>query len=71
MRADKRGTIPQDLAPILERLHIESDGWMQLMAKFRRMFRRAAGRPQSMQLEREQRGCQTMQGIRHSRQVFV
>jgi len=70
LREDKRGAIPHDLAPILERLHIGGEGWMQLIGQFRRLFRRAAGRPQSLQREREQRGCRLMQGIRHSRALF-
>ena len=70
LREDKRGAIPADLAPILERLHVGGEGWMQLMGQFSRLFRRAAGRPQSMQREREQRGCRLMQGIRHSRAIF-
>jgi REP element-mobilizing transposase RayT len=70
LRADKRGAIPQDLAPILERLQIGGEGWMQLMGQFSRLFRRAAGRPQSLQRERAQRGCRLMQGIRHSRAIF-
>ena len=70
LRQDKRGAIPQDLAPILERLHIGEEGWMQLMGQFSRLFRRAAGRPQSMPREREQRGCRQIQGIRHSRAIF-
>ncbi len=71
LRADKRGAIPQDLAPILERLHIGGEeGWLQLMGRFSRLFRRAAGRPQSLQREREQRGCRVMQGLRYSRTVF-
>ena len=45
--------------------------WLQLMGQFSRMFRRAAGRPQSLQREREARGCQVMQGIRHSRAIFL
>jgi hypothetical protein len=44
--------------------------WMQLMGRFSRMFRRAAGRPQSMQRDREQRGGHLAHGIRHSRAVF-
>jgi hypothetical protein len=70
LREGKRGAIPHDLAPILERLQIEGEGWMQLIGQFRRLFRRAAGRPPSLQREREQRGCRLMQGIRHSRAVF-
>jgi hypothetical protein len=72
LRADKRGAIPQDLAPILERLQIGGEeGWLQLMGRFSRLFRRAAGRPQSLQQEREQRGCRVMQGLRYSRTVFL
>ena len=29
LRADKRGAIPADLAPILERLQVSDEGWMQ------------------------------------------
>jgi len=71
LRADKRGAIPAHLAPILERLQVSDEGWMQLMGRFSRLFRRAAGRPQSLQREREARGCQLMQGIRHSRAIFL
>ncbi len=72
LRADKRGAIPQELAPILDRLHIGGEeGWLQLMGRFSRLFRRAAGRPQSLQREREQRGCRVMQGLRYSRTVFL
>ena len=42
MREGKRGAIPQDLAPILERLQIDGEGWFQLIGQFRRLFRRAA-----------------------------
>jgi hypothetical protein len=34
-------------------------------------FRRAAGRPQSLQREREQHGCRVMQGLHFSRTVFL
>ncbi len=71
IRDDKRGAIPADLAPILARLKVSDDGWLLLMRGFNRMFRRAAGRPQSLQRERDERGCQLMQGIRHSRAIFL
>ena len=72
LRADKRGAIPAELAPILERLHIGGAvGWLQLMGRFSRLFRRAAGRPQSLARERDQRGCRVMQGLRYSRTVFL
>jgi hypothetical protein len=71
LRQDKRGAIPAELAPILERLQVSDEGWMQLMGRFSRLFRRAAGRPQSLQREREERGCRLMQEIRHSRAIFL
>ena len=72
MRADERGTIPAELAPILERLHIGDEaGWMQLMGRFSRLFRRAAGTPQSLQREREQRCCRVMHGLPFSRTGFL
>ena len=71
IRDDKPGAIPADLAPILARLKLSDDGWLKLMKGFSRMFPRAAGRPQSLQREREQLGCQLMQGIRHSRAIFL
>jgi hypothetical protein len=69
IRKDKRGAIPAHLAPILERLQVTETGWLDLMGQFSRLFRRAAGTPHS--LERQQRGCRLMHGIRHSRAVFV
>ncbi len=71
VRAGKAGSIPADLAPILTRLGIGGDGWMQLVGQFGRLFPRAAGRPGSLQREREARGCKLMQGIRNSRKIFL
>ena len=45
LRRDKRGAIPTDAAPILERLKISGEGWMDLVKDFSRLFRRAAGTP--------------------------
>lgn len=70
-RQGKPGRIPAHLAPILKRLGIGGDGWMQLVGRFDRLFPRAAGRPASLDREREARGCKLMQGIRHSRKIFL
>jgi len=75
-REGKRGAIPSDLAPILERLQIGGEpGWLELMGPFSRLFRRAAGcfdaGPQSLAREGAQRGCRVAQGMRHSRAGFI
>ena len=69
-RADKPGVIPQDLAPVLERLQLSGDGWLNLVCDFRRKFRRAAGTPASLTKEAAKRGCRKMHGIAHSRAIF-
>ena len=70
IRTDKPGAIPQDLAPIFERLHLSGESWLKLVHEFRRKFRRAAGTPASLMKEAQKRGCQKMQGIIHSRAIF-
>ena len=70
VRADKRGAIPKELAPVFQRLRLSSAGWLNLVHDFRRKFRRAAGTPASLLKEARKRGCQKMQGIIHSRAIF-
>ena len=69
-RSDKRCAIPDGLAPILERLALTDESWMNLVRDFRRKFRRAAGTPESMKKEAEKHGCRKMYGIGHSRAIF-
>ena len=69
-RQDKRGAIPSGLAPILERLSLDSRRWLKLMREFRRKFRCAAGRPESLTKEGQKHGGGRMPGINHSRAIF-
>jgi hypothetical protein len=50
-RPDKRGKIPEDYAPILEKLGIESGMWCDLVWSFKKYFGRSrgAGSPDRMQ----------------------
>ncbi len=70
VRADKRGTIPEQLTPILERLQVSTNCWVDLVTGFGRWFRRSVGRPPSMEEERERRGCRWIQGIFRAREAF-
>jgi hypothetical protein len=36
--AGKRGAIPSDLAPILDRLHINAESWLDAVESFDRWF---------------------------------
>ncbi len=48
LRADKRGAIPVALQPILERLSINAEGWVDSMLDFGRRFHRVIGRAASI-----------------------
>ena len=56
----KRGAIPSELAPILVRLGIDTNGWCDLVRNFGRLFRRAAGTPKSLAKESTRRGQRYM-----------
>ena len=56
IRADKRGSIPAELAPILKRLGLDSDNWCNLVSHFGRLFKRAAGTAASLSTEAKRRG---------------
>ena len=48
LHRDKRGAIPDSLAPILERLGIDRSNWVNTVRDFGRMFKQAAGRASSL-----------------------
>ncbi len=48
LRLDKRGAIPEDLAPILDRLGVDRSNWVETVREFGRMFKQAAGRATSL-----------------------
>ena len=58
---DKRNAIPDHLDPILKRVGIVSSSWCDLVEKFGRLFKRAAGSRQSLAGEAEARGQKYLQ----------
>ncbi len=56
IREDTGGVIPSHLAPILSRLGLDSHDWCDLVKKFGRMFKRAAGTAESLAGEATRRG---------------
>ena len=51
VRADKRGVIPSDVAPILERLNIAGECWEEAAAFYGSVHHAAVGGPEAMQQE--------------------
>lgn len=54
----KVGVIPSHLAPILSRIGLDARGWCDVVKKFGRIFKRAAGTPESLAQEAIRSGQQ-------------
>jgi hypothetical protein len=70
-RTDKQGQIPGDLLPVLERLQLSTETWVETVLNFGRWFHRAVGRVDSLAGEAARRGRQWLQGLTHSRAAFA
>ena len=70
LRDDKRGAIPDELRPILERLAINADTWLDTVTCFGRWFHRAVGRMSSMAARANRSGRFWFQGRRFSNLAF-
>jgi REP element-mobilizing transposase RayT len=62
LRAASRGMIPAHLAPILERLGIIGDGWVETVRQFGRRFKTAVGHRDLLTALAERRGKAWLQG---------
>jgi hypothetical protein len=70
LRATAGALIPAELEPILERLGIESDRWLDTVRHFGRLFKRAAGRRDSMAALALRSGRSWLQGQRAATIAF-
>ena len=70
VREDKRGAIPNHLAPILDRLEIDAACWVHTVQNFGRVFQRMVGKVASMTSTAMQAGKRWWQGINACRKAF-
>ncbi|HEX7377547.1 MAG TPA: hypothetical protein VF278_10570 [Pirellulales bacterium] len=68
--SDKPGAIPADLLPILQRLAINAETWLDTINSFGRRFHRAVGRAANMAARAGRSGKQWFQGTAFSRLAF-
>ncbi len=61
IRDNKRGSIPDHLAPILTRIGLDPPTWCDLVTRFSRVFKRAAGSEERLCEEANRRGQLWMQ----------
>jgi hypothetical protein len=69
-REGKRGAIPAHLSPILERLHIRSEMWLETVSHFGRWFHRAAGSADRLLARAQSAGRRWFHGVTRSRLAF-
>ena len=71
VRSDKRGAIPPELRPILERLGVCGESWVDCVQNFGRWFHRAAGRATRLAGAAARAGRQWFHGVSRCRQAFA
>ena len=70
MRSDKRGSTPDSLAPVFERLGISDEVWCGLVKDFGRLFYAVAGRPDSVDSHRSRDGRSRYKTKQQTRQLM-
>jgi len=70
IRKDKSGSIPEGLAPILERLQMSGETWVDCVKNFGRWFEWAVGKEQALNQERERAGVRRIQGRPKATAIF-
>jgi hypothetical protein len=71
LRSDKHGAIPADLAPILERLGLQSEQLVETVDKLTQRFRRMLGPVEEMASRAAEAGRKWFQGQPHAGRVFT
>jgi REP element-mobilizing transposase RayT len=70
LRDGKRGVIPSDLPPLLQRLHIEPEAWLKLSRQFEGDFKTWVGSPSQVEQVCRKHGLCWAQGISSCRSAF-
>lgn len=70
IRQDKSGSIPEGLAPILERLQMSGETWVDCVKNFGRWFGWAVGKGTALEQERERTGTLRLKGRPKATAIF-
>lgn len=71
VRADKSGAIPADLEPILTRVSINADTWLDTVESLETAFARFIGRPDKIEERREALGKPRLHGFHSAKKAFT
>ncbi|HUG69647.1 MAG TPA: hypothetical protein VMM76_17990, partial [Pirellulaceae bacterium] len=69
--SDKRGAIPDHLAPILERLQIRSEHWLETVLQFDQRFGCVVGRAEEITAAAARMGRRWLRGRRAAGESFI
>ena len=70
IRQDKKRAIPSELAPILQRLQINADNWLETVSQFDSRFTHVAGRVESMAKAAVRLGRRWLAGVLNASRAF-
>ncbi|HHI79703.1 MAG TPA: transposase [Planctomycetes bacterium] len=70
VRRGKRGSVPESVPPLLERLELDTARWLEVVEGFGRLFFRVAGKASSMAAAAERAGRRCYHGVRACRRLF-
>ncbi len=70
LRADKCGAIPAGVAPVLQRLGVEGETWIETVRHFRGKFHHYVGPVEALQRHGEAMGCRWVRGIGACRRLW-
>ncbi len=70
LRADKHGAIPAGAAPVLQRLGVEAETWIETVRHFRGKFHHYVGPVDALQRHGEAMGCRWVRGIGACRRLW-
>ena len=71
VRTARRGSMPANLKPIMERLGVSAELWVECVVNFHKWFRSSVGRPKSMSTHADSRGHNRAISISSSRRLFA
>ena len=70
LRRGKRGAIPMHLAPVLQRLELDVEGWVETVQRYGSLFWRVAGQVESILAAARRSGQRWFKGVRSGQEIF-
>ncbi len=70
LRSDKRGSIPESLQPILQRIGIQPSSWLETVNHLEHQFETFIGKPISLKIAGQHRGRQRVRGLCQAKRLF-